>query len=91
MKEGLIYSVYKHEKELIISTGSLREEPELDTISIPLKNKGDIIRHESEDDNGIRFWNGDTLFVWGYQSLRDTMKEGDQVRYVFYINKFEAE
>ena len=91
VKKGLIYSVYRSEKKLFISTGSLREEPELDTLSIPLKNESDIIRHESKDDNGIRFWNGDTLFVWGYQSLRDSMKEEDQVRYVFYINKFEAE
>ena len=92
VKNDLILSVYKKERELIISTGSIREEPELDTLSIPLSNPVDVIRNESEDDTGIRYWYGDNVFVWGYQSLRDKSKnEGDQIRYVFYINKFEAE
>lgn len=92
VKKDLILSMYKKEKELIISTGSFREEPELDTLSIPLSNSSDVIRNESEDDTGIRYWYGDNVFVWGYQSLRDKSKnDGDQVRYVFYINKFEAE
>ncbi len=92
VKSGLIHLTYKKDKELIVSTASLRQEPELDTLSIPLLNPDDVIRHESEDDTGIRFWNGDSVFVWGYQSLRNKNKnEGDQVRYVFYINKFEAD
>lgn len=92
VKNELILSMYKKEKELIVSSGSIREEPELDTLSIPLLNTDDVIRNESEDDTGIRHWYGDSIFVWGYQSLRGKSKnEGDQVRYVFYINKFEAE
>jgi hypothetical protein len=92
VKNELILSMYKKEKELIVNTGSIREEPELDTLSIPLLNTADVIRSESEDDTGIRHWYGNNVFVWGYQSLRDKGKnEGDPFRYVFYINKFEAE
>lgn len=90
VKNGLTVSAYKKEKEILMSTGTLGENPEPDTMRILLKNVTDIIRHESEEDSGVRFWNENILIVWGYQSLRDNSKpEGDQVRYVFYINKIE--
>ena len=92
VKNELILSMYKKEKELIVSTGSIREEPELDTLGIPLMNPNEVIRNESDDDSGIRYWYGENVFVWGYQSIKDySNNEGDRVRYVFYINKFEAE
>lgn len=92
VKNELILSMYKKDKDLMVSTGSIREEPELDTLSIPLLNTDEVIRNENEDDTGVRYWYGNNVFVWGYQSLRDKSKnEGDQVRNIFYINKFEAE
>lgn len=92
IKDELVFLAYKNESELHINTSALTTEPEMDTIKIPLKNPSDIIRNEVEEDSGIRYWYGDFSFVWGYQSIKSTdRKTEDPVRYVFYINKFEAE
>jgi hypothetical protein len=92
IKDELIFLSYKNESKLHVSTSALTLEPELDTLDIPLKKPTEIIRNEVDEDSGIRYWYGDFSFVWGYQSIKDTeRKTEDPVRYVFYINKFEAE
>jgi len=92
VKDNLVFLSYINESKVFINTGSINQEPELDTLDIPLKNPTDIVRNEAEEDSGIRYWYDDFSFVWGYQSIKDTEKKTeDPVRYVFYINKFEAE
>lgn len=92
IKDELIFLSYKNESKIHVSTSSMILEPEMDTLGIPLKNSSDIVRNEIEEDSGIRYWYDDFSFVWGYQSIKDTDKKTeDPVRYVFYINKFEAE
>ncbi|HCM77749.1 MAG TPA: hypothetical protein DIS90_15305 [Cytophagales bacterium] len=92
IKDNLVYLAYKKESEIHVSTSSLILEPELDTVGIKLKYPSDIVRNETEDDTGIRYWYNDYSFVWGYQSIKDTDKKNeDPVRYVFYINKFASE
>lgn len=92
IKDELVFLSYKYESKVLVNTSSINIESELDTLRIPLKNPTDIIRNEVEEDSGIRYWYSDFSFVWGYQSIKDTGKKiEDPVRYVFYINKFEAE
>lgn len=92
IKDELVFLSYKNESKIHVSTSSMILEPEMDTLGIPLKNRTDIIRNEVEEDSGIRYWYEGFSFVWGYQSVKNTDKKTeDPVRYVFYINKFEAE
>lgn len=92
VKDELIFLSYKKESKIHVNTSSMVLESEMDTLGIPLKNPTDIVRNEVDEDSGIRYWYGDFSFVWGYQSIKDTeRKTDDPVRYVFYINKFEAE
>ncbi|MEP2668982.1 MAG: hypothetical protein ABJH04_08300 [Cyclobacteriaceae bacterium] len=92
VKDELVFLSYKNESKIHVSTSSMILEPEIDTLGIPLKNPSDIIRNEVEEDSGIRYWYDGFSFVWGYQSIKNTDKKTeDPVRYVFYINKFEAE
>lgn len=92
IKDELVFLSYKNESKIHVNTSSMIIEPEMDTLDIPLKNPTDIVRNEVDEDSGIRYWYDDYSFVWGYQSIKDTEKRTeDPVRYVFYINKFEAE
>lgn len=92
VKDKLAFIAYKKEQAIHVNTGSTNSESESDTLSIPQKHPSDIVRYETEEDAGIRYWFKDHLYAWGYQSLRDTeRKEEDPIRYVFYISKFEAE
>lgn len=92
IKKDLISLSYKKENKIYTNTSAPNFDPELDTLSVPLKNSYDVLRNETEDDTGIRHWYGNYSFVWGYQSIRDTASGNeDPIRYVFYINKFEAE
>ncbi|GAB1444788.1 MAG: hypothetical protein KF860_12480 [Cyclobacteriaceae bacterium] len=92
IKSNLVFLSYKKESKIFVSTGSITTEPELDTINIPLKRPMDIVRNETEEDSGIRYWYDDYSFAWGYHSVKDNEKgTEDPVRYVFYINKFKAE
>ncbi|MFZ1807566.1 MAG: hypothetical protein WAU36_10110 [Cyclobacteriaceae bacterium] len=92
IKDELIFLSYKNESKIHVNTSSMILEPEMDTLDIPLKKSTDIVRNEVDEDSGMRYWYDDFSFVWGYQSIKDTeRKTEDPVRYVFYINKFEAE
>lgn len=92
LKKDLVFIAYKKEQNVFINSSSRQYEPEMDTLAIPLENPADIVRFETEEDTGIRQWYGDSLFAWGYQSIRDKdKKDEDPVRYVFYISKFSAE
>lgn len=92
VKDKLAFIGYKKEQEIFASVGSQSTQHESDTLNVPQLKDSDIVRYETEEDTGIRFWYKDHVFVWGYQSLRDQEKRGDDpIRYVFYISKFEAE
>jgi len=92
IKDELIFLAYKKNQEVLVRTAKLNEDPEMDSISVPLKKQTDIVRYETEEDTGVRYWFADKVFVWGYQSIRDNeVKDQDPVKYIFYINKFEAE
>jgi hypothetical protein len=49
------------------------------------------IRSEDKEDSGIRYWFGSTVYVWGYQNIRDFSGTAEkQNRYVFYVSRFDA-
>ena len=92
VQNSLLFLAYKKQDNIYMNTGLLGEEVESDTVKVPLKTPGDLVRYESEEDSGIRHWYDDYFFVWGYQSLRNRGKsEEEPSRHVFYINKFKAE
>ena len=62
-----------------------------DTTYIDLKNPTAVLRSDSKDEGGIRYWYGSNLYCWGNQSIRNTSGETDQVRDVFYINKINVD
>lgn len=82
---------YKEDQDLFIKTKLFGEDSiRMDTLKLPLKNKTDVVRYESDEESGVRFWYDKSLFIWGYQSIRNREHtEEDPVRHVFYIVKAE--
>ena len=79
--------IYKKESELKIKqvhveSGSIEER----TDKIKLDDPSDEVRSEKDEEGGLTFWIGNSFYVWGYQTLRNAVRQ-DKVRDVFYINK----
>jgi hypothetical protein len=67
------------------------EEPVTETIKSRPSGSMESIRSEDKEDSGIRYWFGSTVYVWGYQSIRDFSGNAEkQNRYVFYVSRFDA-
>ena len=62
-----------------------------DTVKIVLSNPADVLRYDSKEEGGLRHWYHNSFYAWGFQSIKDREKGGDQVRYVFYINKIRVD
>lgn len=83
---------FKKEDEIHTKLLTLSEHTaNSDTTNIDLKNPAAVLRSDAKDEGGIRYWYGSNLYCWGIQTIRDSSKETDQVRDVFYINKLNAE
>jgi hypothetical protein len=82
-----LFFLYKKESELKIKTIALENDTATEsTEKIKLNNQGDEVRHESERDDGLKHWIGNSFYTWGYQTIRNTSKQ-ERLRDVFYINK----
>ena len=84
---------YKKEKEIYAATnwadGNASEQ---DTLKISLKSANDVVRNESGDLGGVRYWFGRYAYAWGYETIKNkTQQTGSQVRYVYYVNKIKME
>lgn len=78
----------KDESNIFVKTRYKNNEVEADTLKIMLKNATDLIRNESKEDEGVRYWYSSYFYVWGYQSLKDpTIATDDRTRSVFYLVK----
>jgi hypothetical protein len=82
-----VYFMYKKESELLTKTismtdGSAKESSQ----KIRLTDPVDEIRSENENEGGIRYWTGNSFYMWGYHTIRNTHKD-ERVRDIFYINK----
>lgn len=85
--KSAVYFLYKKESELKIKSIALDDGKESETVqSIKLLEDGDEIRHEKENDGGLKHWVDNSFYTWGYQTLRNQNKD-DRVRDVFYVNK----
>jgi len=62
-----------------------------DTVKIKLNSPTDVLRNDSKEQGGFRYWYHTSFYAWGFQSIKDSTKEGDQDRYVFYINRIKVD
>jgi hypothetical protein len=80
--------LYKKESELKIKTVSTASDDTIDEVQkIKLKDAGDEVRNEKNNDTGLKHWTQNTFYVWGYHTVRNLNLKEDRVRDVFYINK----
>lgn len=87
--KGEVALGFKKEKEIRILR-SFNDEVELDTVQTKVLNPAETIRLESETSSYLRSWYNNTLYVWGYQTLRHSSQSALEAgRHVFYINKIE--
>ena len=85
-----VYFIYKKEKELRVKQIPLSDdEPTEYTESIKLSSDLDELRSEREREGSVRYWFGDSFYVWGIQNIRNKT-EVEKTRRVFYINKLVA-
>lgn len=87
---GQLVFIHVEDSELKAKWISLEEgeEDEHITQKLRLPNPDDEIRSEKEQEGGIQYWYGNSYFVWGYHTVRNTTLE-KRSRDVFYINKVE--
>jgi hypothetical protein len=79
--------LYKKESEVILKRFSMEaDQSQENKIKVMLSDPLDEIRHETEQEGGILHWAGNSFYMWGYQTIRNTTKE-DRVRDIFYVNK----
>jgi hypothetical protein len=85
-----VFLAYKKELDLKIKSIVLSEK-KVEDITQKLKSldPGDELRNDRENDGGLRYWYGNSFFVWGIQTVRNPNRT-DRVRDVFYINKVVA-
>lgn len=86
--EDEVVFFFKKESELkvkVINVGN-GDAKEL-TQKIKLLEEQDEIRHEREIEDGVKFWYGNSFYVWGYHTVRNVLNKEDRTRDVFYINK----
>ncbi len=88
-----ICMVYKKEEDIFYQkeSGDPDEKPSIKQTKVKLQNVNDILKNENEYESQVRFWYGRHFYVWGYQTIKDTSREGDQTRHVFYVNRFSME
>jgi len=83
---------FKKEDEIYSKQLTLYDHlADLDTTKVDVKNPSAVVRDNSKDEGGIRHWYGSNFYCWGNQTIRDTSKDSDQSRDVFYINKINVD
>lgn len=82
------YFLYKKESEIrakIITTGEGEDVEHSEPLM--LESSSDEVRSEKEVEDGVRYWFGNSFYVWGYHTIRNRENRDNRVRDVFYINK----
>jgi hypothetical protein len=86
-----IILAYRKESDLFMKTGDVGSSTfTSDTLKIELKNESDVVHIEQDGDANLRHWYENNFYVFGKQSIKDKNKDGNTVRYVFFINKLEV-
>ncbi|SHG85833.1 hypothetical protein SAMN04488109_2166 [Chryseolinea serpens] len=85
-----LFLLYRKESELKLKSIVLSKDTASESSAKMLVNDPvDEIRSEKEGEGSVRYWTGNSFYVWGYQTVRNVTKE-DRVRDVFYIIKVEV-
>jgi hypothetical protein len=85
--DDLIF-LYKKESELKTKTIALGSDMAFEnTQKIKLPDQLDDIRHENDNEGGVKHWIDNNFYMWGYHTIRNTSFKEDKTRDVFYINK----
>ncbi len=85
--EDSIHFLYKKESEIKTKTINLKNgEFSERTEKIKLNDMYDEIRMERWQVGSVEHWFNRTLYVWGYQSIRNSSNGQFKTREVFYIN-----
>ena len=85
-----VAQVYKKESDLLLNITEGNDVFTQDTVKIKLRSPSDKLKHESEENGGVRSWFKNNLYTWGYSSVKDEEKS-DPSRNVFYINKVRVQ
>lgn len=84
-----IVILYKQESDIKIKRTPLdNDSPTEATQKVKTVDDLDVIRSEKESESGVRHWFGNSFYVWGYQTIRNT-NNTVRVRDVFYINRID--
>ena len=90
-KESKVYFIYKEESDLHIKVIDVHDGAAVEQIQkIKTKFPKDEIRSDREHDDGVRYWIGNSFYIWGYQTIRNVDNKDDRIRDVFYVNKVVA-
>jgi hypothetical protein len=81
--------MYKKESAIMYQeeAGEEGEKPNIQSTPIRLMTPQDILRNENEGEGALRHWYGQSFYLWGFQTIRNTTNTNDPTRRVFYINK----
>lgn len=92
LKDSIVLA-YKKENEIFYQkeVGDSEEKPLVKQSKVNLRGPNDALKKEDEDQGGVRFWYGNHFYVWGYQRIQGTTEEGEQTRFVFYVNRIDLE
>ena len=94
VKKDSIFLIYKKEGDIIYQKEGADpgQPPPLKKQSkIRLLSETAVLKNEDKEEGGTRSWYDYHFYVWGYQTIKDPSKEGDQTRHVFYVNKVSLE
>lgn len=93
MDNAAAYVFYKHEKELIVNKYDFEtKERATEELPILLNHPDEVLRNERKEEGAIRYWYGNHMLLWGYQSIKGAGKDEDSSnRNVFYINKISIQ
>jgi hypothetical protein len=85
-----LYMAYKDNEDIVYKGIPYSgQDVEASRIPIAMKNPADDLRSTSQSETGeMRYWYGNTFYVWGYQKINDRDVRGsDGKRDVIYVNK----
>lgn len=85
-KQGKISMVFSNEKEINYQVSQIDGMPLIkEKVTIQTKDPSESIR--SEDGGIVRYWYEDILYIYGYQTIKDSNEKRD----VFFINKIKVD
>ena len=85
-KQGKISMVFSNEKEINYQVSQSDGMPLIkEKVEIKTKDPSESIR--SEDGGMARYWYDDILYLYGYQTIKDSQEKRD----VFFINKIKVD